>query len=192
MARAEPTRGEGVIYMSESNQQIQVQLRVERMYVKDASFESPGAPSIFLEQFQPTFQVDINSTVNSLGDDRHEVVLAATTTAKRDDDRTAYIVEVQQAGIFQVKGVQGGALQQVLGVACPTMLFPYLREVLDNLVVKGGFPPLQLAPVNFDALYAQAISQQATKQNAEQDAQPSPEAEANLASSPDGQDKITH
>ncbi|MEM7101261.1 MAG: protein-export chaperone SecB [Pseudomonadota bacterium] len=138
--------------------QIEVQLRVERMYVKDLSFESPGAPSIFSGEFQPKFQVDLNTSVNSLGDDRHEVVLSVTTTASRTDDRVAYIAEVHQAGIFEVKGVEGAALQQVVSIACPNMLFPYVREALDSLIVKGGFQPLQLAPVNFEQLYMQAVA----------------------------------
>ncbi len=172
MARPEPAGGESV---SEDNPQpqrqtVQVQLRVERMYVKDASLESPGAPSIFSEQFRPEMKVDINTSVNSLGDNRHEVVLSVTVTATRDEQRTAYLVEVHQAGIFVIEGVQGAALRQVLGVACPNMLFPYLREALDNLVVKAGFPALQLAPVNFDALYGQALAQQRQQQQAaEQD-----------------------
>jgi len=144
-----------------SENQVSAQLRIERIYVKDASFESPGAPSIFGEQFRPEVQVDINSQVNSLGDNRHEVVLTATITARRDADRTAYVVEVQQAGIFQITGVDQGQLAQVLGIACTNTLFPYLRETLDSLVVKGGFPPLALAPVNFEALYAQHMQQQA-------------------------------
>lgn len=158
--------------MSESEEQnpqerqtVQVQMRVERMYLKDASLESPGAPSIFGEQFRPEMQVDINTAVNSLGDNRHEVVLSATVTATRDQQRTAYLVEVQQAGIFIIEGVTGNPLRQVLGIACPNMLFPYLREALDNLVVKAGFPALQLAPVNFEALYGQALQQQAQQQS---------------------------
>ncbi|MEM9624392.1 MAG: protein-export chaperone SecB [Pseudomonadota bacterium] len=145
-------------------QAVQVQMRVERMYLKDASLESPGAPSIFGEQFRPEMQVDINTTVNSLGDNRHEVVLSATVTATRDEQRTAYLVEVHQAGIFVIEGVTGNPLRQVLGIACPNMLFPYIREAIDNLVVKAGFPALQLAPVNFEALYTQAVQQQQQQQ----------------------------
>ena len=162
MACAKSTSGEELV-----SEQIQVQLRIERIYLKDASFESPGAPSIFTEQFQPEMQVDINTGVNSLGDNRHEVVLRATVTAKRSEDKHAYIVEVQQAGIFVVEGAEGNALRQVLGVACPNALFPYLRETLDGMVTKGGFPPLHLAPVNFEMLYAQAM-RQASEQAQEQ------------------------
>ena len=146
--------------MSEDNQQrVQVQLSIERIYLKDASFESPGSPAVFGEEFRPEMQVEINSRVNSLGDNRHEVVLSSTVTAKRGENLVAYIVELQQAGIFQITGVEGEALRHVLSIHCPTTLFPYLREGMDNLIVRGGFPPVQLAPVNFEALYAEARRQ---------------------------------
>ena len=144
--------------MSESQAEPQVaQLRIERLYLKDASFESPGTPSIFSEQWRPETQVDINTTVNNLGDQRHEVVLAITVTSKRDGERVAFVAEVQYAGIFVIQGVDAQQLHQVVGIACPNTLFPYARENLDSLVVRGGFPALQLAPVNFEVLYAQAV-----------------------------------
>ncbi len=136
-------------------------VRIERLYLKDASFESPGSPAVFTESFQPQNQVDINTSVNSQGEGRHEVVLAVTVTARRDEDRVAFIAEAQYAGLFTITGVSEEQLRQVLGVFCPTTLFPYVRECLDGLVVKGGFPALQLAPINFDVLYAQAMQQQA-------------------------------
>ena len=139
----------------------EAQVRIERLYLKDASFESPGSPAVFTEQFQPQNQVDINTSVNSLGDGRHEVVLAVTVTARRDEERVAFIAEAQHAGLFTITGVSEAQLRQVLGVFCPSTLFPYVREGLDSLVVKGGFPPLQLAPINFEVLYAQAMQQQA-------------------------------
>ena len=142
----------------------QPQMRIERLYLKDASFESPGSPGIFSEQWRPETQVDINTTVNNLGDHRHEVVLAVTVTSKRDGDRVAFVVEVQFAGIFVINGVDAKQLHQVIGIACPNTLFPYVRENLDSLVVKGGFPAMQLAQVNFEALYAQAM-QKANSQN---------------------------
>ena len=143
----------------------QVQLRIERLYLKDASFESPGTPSIFAEQqWRPKTQVDINTRANSLGDHRHEGVLTATVTSTRDEDKVAFVVEVQYAGIFVIEGASDPELQQVLGIACPNALFPYVRENLDNLVVRGGFPALHLAPVNFEVLFAQALQQARQKQ----------------------------
>jgi len=144
----------------------QVQLRIERLYLKDASFESPGSPSIFAQQqWRPKSHVDINTRTNSLGDNRHEVVLTATVTSSREDDKVAFVVEVQYAGIFVVEGATEPQLQQVLGIACPTTLFPYVRENLDNLVTRGGFPALHMAPVNFEALFAQAVQQARQKQS---------------------------
>jgi len=137
----------------------QAQLRIERLYLKDASFESPGSPAIFSEQWRPESQVDINTSVNNLGDNRHEVVLSVTVTSKREGEKVAFVVEVHYAGIFIIEGLDGPQRHRVLGTACPTTLFPYLRENLDSLVTRGGFPALQLAPVNFDVLYAQALAQ---------------------------------
>jgi preprotein translocase subunit SecB len=145
----------------------QAVLRIERLYLKDASFESPGTPALFGEQYKPETQVDINTRVNNLGDNRHEVVLSATVTTKRNGDKVAFVVEVQYAGIFVIEGVQGQQLQQVLGIACPSTLFPYVRENLDSLVVRGGFAALQMAPINFEALYAQAVQQAARKESSD-------------------------
>ena len=140
-------------------QAIEVQLSIERIYLKDASFESPGSPEVFNEPFRPEMKVDINTRVNRLGDDRHEVVLSITVSASREGEKTAYLTEVQQAGIFVIKGAEQNQLQPILGVHCPQTLFPYIREAIDGLVVKGGFPPVRLAPVNFEALYAEAVRQ---------------------------------
>ncbi len=145
----------------------QVQLRIERLYLKDASFESPGTPSIFAQQqWRPKTQVDINTRANSLGDSRHEVVLTTTVTSTREEGKVAFVAEVQYAGIFVVEGASDAELQQVLGIACPNALFPYVRENLDNLVVRGGFPALHMAPVNFEVLFNQAL-RQARQQQAE-------------------------
>ena len=139
----------------------EAQVRIERLYLKDASFESPGSPAVFTESFQPQNQVDINTSVNTQGEGRHEVVLSVTVTARRDEERVAFIAEAQYAGLFTITGVSEDQLRHVLGVFCPSTLFPYVRESLDGLVVKGGFPALQLAPINFEVLYAQAMQQQA-------------------------------
>ena len=136
-----------------------VVMRMERIYLKDASFESPGTPALFLEQWQPQFHVDIRSKQQNLGEHKHEVVLAVTVTAKKDEDQVGFIAEVQQAGIFHVEGVADAQLQQILAVAAPNILFPYVREMVDSLVVRGGFPAVQLAPVNFEQLYVQAMQQ---------------------------------
>ncbi len=131
------------------------QMIVERIYLRDVSFESPNAPDVFTREWQPKVQVDINASNKRLDELRHEVVLTLTLEAKLDDD-TGLIVELQQAGIFRLEGMDDALRERVAATACPTTLFPFARETVDSLVVKGTFPPFMLAPMNFDALYAQA------------------------------------
>ena len=135
------------------------QVRLERIYLKDASWESPKSPQVFSEDWGPDVQADINTKSNRVDETHFEVVLTVGLTAKLKG-KTAFIVEVQQAGLFKIEGVEDEVLRQVLGTVCPTTLYPYVREAVDNLTLKGGFPALQLAPVNFDALYAEALRQQ--------------------------------
>lgn len=135
-------------------------VHVERIYLKDLSFESPRAPEVFAGEWTPSVQLDINTRANNLSGTRYEVVLTVTLSAKMDLDGaavTCLIVEMQQAGVFVVEDADGGALEQVLAIGCPNILFPYVREAVDNLVVKGTFPPFMLAPVDFAALYADAV-----------------------------------
>jgi preprotein translocase subunit SecB len=136
------------------------QVRLERIYLKDASFESPRAPEVFADRWQPEFQLDINSRTAGLGNDRVEVVLSVTLRARTEGGKTAFITEVQQAGVFQISGFDAATTQRVLGTFCPGTLFPYVREAVDSLVIKGGFPAVNLAPVNFDALFADALRKQ--------------------------------
>jgi preprotein translocase subunit SecB len=140
------------------------QVRLERIYLKDASFESPRAPAVFGEQGQPQFQLDINSRSAGLGNDRVEVVLSVTLRARTEQGPTAFIVEVQQAGVFQISGFDPATTQQILGTFCPGTLFPYVREIVDSLIVRGGFPAVHLAPVNFDVLYVEALRKQQEQQ----------------------------
>jgi preprotein translocase subunit SecB len=142
------------------------QFALQRVYLKDLSFESPDAPAVFRKEYKPAVNVDLRTRSNSFDTDLYEVVLTITITAKIQEE-TAFLVEVQQAGIFAIRGLEGEALRQVLSIFCPTMLFPYAREVIDNTVVKGTFPALMLAQVNFEALYSQAV-QQAQQKAAEQ------------------------
>lgn len=142
------------------------QLAIERVYIRDVSFESPKSPGIFGREWKPEIHMDINTRSNALDAQRHEVVLTLTIEA-RVDGEAAMIVELQQAGIFRLRNMDGVLAEQVLAAACPTALFPYARETVDALVTKGTFPPLMLAPMNFDALYAEA-----KRRAAERDEQP--------------------
>ncbi|NKN32646.1 protein-export chaperone SecB [Marichromatium bheemlicum] len=139
---------------------------VQRVYVKDVSFESPNAPEIFRNQGTPKHQLNLNTKINDLGEHFYEVVLEVTVTVKIED-KTVFIVEVQQAGIFNIAGFPEQELGPMLGAYCPSLLFPYAREVVSDLVVKGSFPQLVLQHVNFDMLFAQ--HQQRAQQEAQQD-----------------------
>ena len=140
-------------------EQAQQQFAMQRIYSKDLSFESPSTPGIFKKQWQPKVNVDLNTKSDKIDDQGNfEVVLTVTITAKVEEE-TAFLVEVQQAGIFFISGFDGEDLRRILGTAAPNILFPYAREAIDSLVVRGGFPAVMLAPVNFEALYQQARQQ---------------------------------
>jgi preprotein translocase subunit SecB len=132
------------------------QLGIQKIYIKDFSFEAPNAPQIFTEQLTPSLDVQFGNAASLLAENVHEVVLTVTCTVKQDD-RTVYLVEVQQAGIFNISGFNEQQLPAILASACPNILFPFAREAISEVVSKGGFPQLLLAPVNFDAVYAQEL-----------------------------------
>lgn len=140
------------------------QFGIQRIYIRDVSFESPMGASVFKGQFSPQIKVDLNTGHEEVGEDIYEVVLSVTVTASLED-KVAFLIEVQQAGLFHIGGFEGEQLRQVLAMACPNVLFPYAREAIDDLAVRGTFPPLMLQPVNFEALYRQAVEQQAQKVN---------------------------
>lgn len=133
---------------------------LERIYVKDLSFESPRAPDVFRGAWQPQIQLDINTRTSALGDERFEVVLTATAHAKSPEGQALMIVEVQQGGVFRIRGVAEDRLRRTLATQCPSILFPYVRETIDSLAIRGGLPPLMLAPVNFDAMFEEALKRQ--------------------------------
>lgn len=143
-----------------AEQQVEVRVQVERVYLKDLSFESPRAPQVFASEWKPNVNLDINTTANRLSQTHFEVVLTATLSARSQqdgEDFTGLIIEVQQAGVFLIEGADGPALERILAVACPDILFPYVREAVDNVAAKGTFPPFMLAPVDFASLYQQAV-----------------------------------
>lgn len=140
-------------------EQSQQQFAMQRIYTKDLSFESPSTPNIFKVQWQPQVSVDLSTKSDKIDEEGNfEVVLTVTITAKLED-KTAFLIEVQQAGIFFIQGFEGETLRRLLGTAAPNVLFPYARETIDNICVKGAFPAVMLAPVNFEALYQQALEQ---------------------------------
>lgn len=151
----------------------QLQLRLDRLYLKDLSFESPSTPGVFTQQWKPSFQLDLNTRTETIAENRVEVVLMATLTAElpelTEGSRTAFIAEVQQAGFFTIEGGDEASRRMALGIACPNMLFPYVRAAMDDVVVKGGFPAVQLAPVNFEGLYQQAEQQRLQQAGAQSD-----------------------
>lgn len=132
------------------------QFVLQRVFLKDLSFESPSAPGIFRKEYQPQVNVDLRTRSAVVETDNYEVNLTITVTARMGEE-TAFLVEVQQAGIFLIRGLEGEDLRRVLAIFCPNMLFPYAREIIDSTVVKGTFPALMLAQVNFEGLYLQAI-----------------------------------
>ena len=132
----------------------QAQLSLQKIYTKDVSFEAPGAPQIFQgTTSQPNVELNLSQRVTQLGEAAFEVVLSVTATCKIDD-KTAYLAEVHQAGIFGLSGFDASGRDAVLATYCPNVLFPYARQVVSDLVQNGGFPPFFLQPINFDALYA--------------------------------------
>lgn len=142
----------------------QQQFTIQRIYLKDVSFETPMGAEVFKQKWEPKIQLDMNTKTASLGDDNFEVVLKLTVTASVSDDKVGFLAEVQQAGIFACQGFTAEQLQNIHSVNCADILFPYAREALDNLVVKGSFPALMLAPINFDVLYKQALAQSKNQQ----------------------------
>ena len=135
------------------------QFEIQRIFVKDISFEAPNTPHTFVEEWKPEVTLNLETKSNRIQDNLHEVVLSITATVT-SSKKTAFLIEVQQAGVFMINGFPNEQLHQMLGSFCPNILFPYAREVVSDMVVRGGFPQLILAPVNFDALYAQHIEQQ--------------------------------
>jgi len=142
--------------MAENEQAARPQFALQKLYIKDASFEGPVSPHVFTQEFQPNVEVQLNISHNELapGQGIYEVILAVTATA-RWEDKVAFLAEVQQGGVFTVAGVADEELEPVLEIACPNILLPFVREVVADLVVKGGFPQLLLNPVNFENLYRQ-------------------------------------
>ncbi len=143
------------------------QFAIQRVYTKDVSFETPNSPAIFQKEWKPEIKLDLDTRSDKLADDTYEVVLAVTVTATVEG-QTAFLAEVQQAGIFTIGNLPEAQLAHTIGAFCPTTLFPYARETVASLVNRGSFPQFNLSPVNFEALFASYVQQRAaeTKVNA--------------------------
>lgn len=139
------------------------QFQIQKLYTKDVSFEVPNAPAIFQEQGQADIKMSLSQRVDALGENMHEVVLTVTITATMGE-KTAYLAEVAQSGIFMISGFKDQALHAVVNTLCPNTLFPYARTAITELVASGGFPALTLQPVNFEQLYAQRLQELASQQ----------------------------
>lgn len=149
-------------------QPAQRQFLVQRIYTKDLSFEAPNSPAVFNENWQPEINIGLGSEIQKMAEDLFELVLRVNVEAKHDD-KTVFLVEVHQAGIFKIQGFSAEETDAVLGVAAPNVLFPYAREAVSDLVSRGSFPQFVLQPVNFEAMYAQ--QRQARAQQAAQAAE---------------------
>lgn len=151
---------------AEATEKAAPQFAIQRVYTKDVSFETPNSPGIFQKDWKPEVKLDIDTRSAKLSDDTYEVVLALTVTATVEG-QTAFLAEVQQAGIFTIGNLPEAQVAHTIGAFCPTTLFPYARETVANLVNRGSFPQLNLAPVNFEALFASYIQQRAAAAQAE-------------------------
>lgn len=151
--------------MSDTNgaaPQQQAQIALQKIYLKDASFEAPSAPQIFGEEGQPQLQLNLTQKVATLGENVYEVVLSVTVTCTVGE-KTAYLAEVQQAGIFGLAGFDQRTLEAVVSTYCPNVLFPYVRQQIADMIQNGGFPPYLLQPINFDQLYAEQLRRRASQ-----------------------------
>jgi len=150
----------------EQAKQPEQHFEIQRIYIKDLSFESPNSPEIFTKEFQPAVNVELNTAHRTLADNIYEVELNLTVTVK-SGEQVAYLIEVKEAGIFTAVGYPDEQLAHLLSSYCPNIIYPFARELVSELSVRGGFPQQLLAPINFDALYAQHLQEQAQKRQAE-------------------------
>lgn len=146
--------------MTEQAQNPQQQFQIQRIFLKDLSFESPLGAEVFTKQQKPAMNQELSSSTRKVDDTHFEVTLKITITAKLDD-KTVFLVEIQQAGLFYMAGIEEKDVHRILNTMCLQIIFPYARETVDSVLGKGTFPPVMLAPVNFDAMYAQAMQKSA-------------------------------
>jgi len=143
-----------------SDEQQQPTFSIEKIYVKDLSLEIPHAPKIFMQRETPQIDVQLHNQGGMVDEGVYEIVLTVTVTAKLAEDKTLFLVEVAQAGIFQIRNIPQADLEPILGITCPNILFPYVRETISDMVSRAGFPPVLLNPVNFELMYQQQHTEQ--------------------------------
>ena len=153
--------------MAENEQAPNKQLGIQKIYIKDFSFESPKTPKVFASsEWNPKTDLNLRSAHSAVSENDHEVVLTITIEAK-EDDNTVFLIELQQAGLFHITGYSDEEMKAIVGSFCPNILFPYARETIASVIAKGGFPEFILQPINFDALYAQGVAQAKAKAEGE-------------------------
>jgi preprotein translocase subunit SecB len=151
----------------EKNSAAEKRISIAKIYVKDFSFESPQAPQVFKSgEWSPKTDLNLRSAHTPVDDNHHEVVLTITVEAK-DNDNSVFLIELHQAGLFEISGYEDEEFKAIIGSFCPNILFPYARESIASIVQKGGFPEFVLQPINFDALYMQSRKQQAEAESSE-------------------------
>jgi preprotein translocase subunit SecB len=143
---------------NQEQQNNDTQFMIQRVYVKDLSYETPNTPAVFQQQWEPELTLDLNTTSTQLEAGVYEVILTVTATVN-NQKTVAFLVEVKQAGIFTIQGAPDSQLDHLLNSFCPSILFPYAREAITSQVIRGSFPQLVLAPINFDALYMQQLAE---------------------------------
>ena len=153
----------------ENQQSNETQFMIQRVYVKDLSYETPNTPAVFQQQWEPELTLDLNTTSTQLEPGVYEVILSVTATVN-NQKAIAFLVEVKQAGIFTIQGAPDNQLDQLLNSFCPSILFPYAREAITSQVIRGSFPQLVLAPINFDALYMQQLAEKQKNGQAKEEA----------------------
>lgn len=157
--------------VAENTEQTPVEFQIQRIYIKDVSFEAPNLPTIFHQEWKPQLGFELDTETVQVDEDLYEVALHMTvSTTLEDSGDIAFICEVKQAGVFTIKGLEGIQLQHALASQCPTILFPYARELISNLVNRGTFPALNLSPVNFDALFVDYLERQAAAEQSDETA----------------------
>lgn len=144
----------------QANNAEQSVFNIQRMYLKEVSLEQPNSPQILLEQVQPTVDIQLQLSNTKVSDHHYEVIVAATVQTKVNGDRTLFLVEVKQAGIFELRNIPEDQINPVLGIACPQIIYPYLRANVADVISRAGFPPVHLVEINFQAMYEAQLQQQ--------------------------------